>query len=374
MPAGGHAACLTCLRCLETEVLLAHALPWACTLPAKRSSAVLLLHPCRHCCHAGAVCVDDTSGSCSGTYITPPVQLPDCPLVDLCFLLDDSGSIKDANAWPDEVAVARSIIVSAGAPDSEVALYRFCDRTELLSPPAVAKEDLFRWVDFQELITGVPPSGGSSTVPGAVAAVEACQVCCSSCGYRRYLRHSRPACCWWACTTAVASHAGISALQLRRGAAASQPPLQLPQPMYLPLQLVCVQATLLDTMSPGSRKVMVILTDFEVLPESDAGLFAEATQRAKESNITVLNIGVGEVKQALMYKSASSYQHVFVASGFDASSLQLLADDASTMACTTPPDGKCCSLGVVVLSEMSLAVQPAADWLGCLPGWAHVCM
>ena len=55
------------------------------------------------------ICQSDAGGDCTSAPVTPPVVIDGCT-VDVCFLLDDSGSIVKVDAWNDETAAARSIM------------------------------------------------------------------------------------------------------------------------------------------------------------------------------------------------------------------------------------------------------------------------
>ncbi len=81
-------------------------------MPCWRDVQDILANPARPCLHpvpAGSLCQSDASGACSSQPVTPPVVVDGCT-VDVCFLLDDSGSVVKVDAWNDITAAARSIM------------------------------------------------------------------------------------------------------------------------------------------------------------------------------------------------------------------------------------------------------------------------
>lgn len=63
----------------------------------------------------GALCSVGTNGDCEGTVYTVQRAIPWCP-VDVCFLLDGSGSMAQS-AWEIEANVVDSMIRSIGEVD-----------------------------------------------------------------------------------------------------------------------------------------------------------------------------------------------------------------------------------------------------------------
>jgi len=93
---------------------------------------VLLLRPL-HNGAGGSVCGVDSNGACQGTVYTIVQTIATCK-VDVCFLMDGSGSMSDAS-WEVEANVVDNIARIIGDDAAYVAVVEFSDGTYTHVPP-----------------------------------------------------------------------------------------------------------------------------------------------------------------------------------------------------------------------------------------------
>jgi len=242
---------------------------------------------------AGNMCISDGTGSCTGPVIPCPVRMQQCT-VDICFAIDGSGSIEEANAWSAEVSIVRGIVGSIGGANSNLAVWMFSDAAQQIVAPTTVGQAKATESFTRALPNFQPPYGRTQ----AAGALQACLVCDADL---------------------------LAQLLLTR--------ILRTRNCLAPKLLQDVFDGLPKTV--GTRdKTIVLITDGQL---GDATQCDRVVKTAKSRGVSIVTVGVGAINADQLRSFASNPSFFIRAPDFSPMKLWIPTDAAAKTTCRVPP-------------------------------------